>query len=65
MRAADGSFHVQRHASFTNKIPYMRWAQSWMLLALSTLAEAVGGGTSSATRGTSAPVEARMKQASR
>ncbi len=53
MRAADGSFFVQRHARFTNKIPYMRWAQSWMLLALSTLSEA--------SREASAPFETQMK----
>jgi len=65
MRAANGSFFVQRQARFTNKIPYMRWAQSWMLLALSTLAEAVCTAPTPAVREASAPVEAQMKRASR
>jgi hypothetical protein len=30
-----GFFYFQRHRFYTIKIPYMRWAQSWMLYALS------------------------------
>jgi hypothetical protein len=30
-----GFFYFQRHRFWTNKISYMRWAQSWMLYALS------------------------------
>jgi hypothetical protein len=41
MRAGDGSFYVQKHLRFTNRIPYMRWAQAWMLLAMATLSEAL------------------------
>lgn len=32
-----GFFYYQVHSLYTNKISYMRWSQSWMLLALSTL----------------------------
>ncbi|MEK6408696.1 MAG: hypothetical protein AABN34_17370 [Acidobacteriota bacterium] len=30
-----GLFYFQRHRFYTNKISYMRWAQAWMLYALS------------------------------
>jgi hypothetical protein len=30
-----GHFYFQRHRFYTIRIPYMRWAQSWMLYALS------------------------------
>ena len=30
-----GFFYFQRHRFWTNKISYMRWAQAWMLYALS------------------------------
>jgi hypothetical protein len=30
-----GYFYFQRHRLYTIKIPYMRWAQAWMLYALS------------------------------
>jgi len=29
-----GYFYFQRHRFFTNKIPFMRWAQAWMIYAL-------------------------------
>lgn len=32
-------FYCQKHPRYTVKIPYMRWAQAWMLLALATLLE--------------------------
>ncbi len=34
-----GYFYYQVHPFYTNKIPYMRWSQAWMLLALATLLE--------------------------
>jgi len=34
-----GYFHYQIHRYFKIKISYLRWSQSWMLLALSTLLE--------------------------
>jgi hypothetical protein len=34
-----GYFYYQVLPQFTSKIPYMRWSQAWMLLALSTLLE--------------------------
>jgi hypothetical protein len=32
-----GFFYFQKHPFYTNKIPYMRWSQAWMLAALSTI----------------------------
>jgi len=32
-----GYFYFQKHPHYVNRIPYMRWSQAWMLLALSTL----------------------------
>jgi hypothetical protein len=37
MRDKRGYFYYQKHRFLTNKIPYMRWAQAWMLLALTRL----------------------------
>jgi hypothetical protein len=34
-----GYFFFQKHPHWTIRIPYMRWSQAWMLLALATLAE--------------------------
>ena len=39
MQAVRGEFYYQKGRYFTNKIPYMRWAQAWMMLSLSTLLE--------------------------
>jgi hypothetical protein len=38
MAAPDGSFYYQRHRFWTNRTPYMRWGQAWMLRALAALA---------------------------
>ena len=32
-----GYFYYQKHRYWTNRIPYMRWSQAWMLLALASL----------------------------
>jgi len=37
-----GYFYYQVSSFFTSKIPYMRWSQAWMLLALSTLLDECG-----------------------
>ncbi len=37
MQNEDGSFSYQRHRSFTNRIPYMRWTQCWMAYGLAHL----------------------------
>jgi hypothetical protein len=37
MQAARGSFYYQKFRRYTNKIPYMRWSQAWMFLALTQL----------------------------
>ena len=42
MRSADGAFHYQKHANYTNKIPYMRWTQAWMMYALARLNQVAG-----------------------
>jgi hypothetical protein len=38
MRSERGYFYYERHRRYTNRIPYMRWTQAWMLRALSELA---------------------------
>ncbi|BAF58566.1 hypothetical protein PTH_0385 [Pelotomaculum thermopropionicum SI] len=42
MQDRAGYFYYQKYRLFTNKIPYMRWGQAWMMLALSTLLESNG-----------------------
>jgi len=37
MWSARGYFYFQKHPWWTIRIPYMRWNQAWMLLALATL----------------------------
>ena len=37
MQSEDGYFYYRINRLFKNKIPYMRWSQAWMLLALSIL----------------------------
>jgi hypothetical protein len=41
MQDKKGYFYYQKWPFFTNKISYMRWNQAWMLLALSSLIEAL------------------------
>ncbi|MDI6916877.1 MAG: glycoside hydrolase family 76 protein [Thermoplasmatales archaeon] len=41
MQNPAGYFYYQKHGYYINKIPYIRWAQAWMLLALATLLEAI------------------------
>lgn len=36
MQSERGYFYYQINRFFTSKIPYMRWAQAWMFLAMST-----------------------------
>jgi hypothetical protein len=43
MAAADGSFYYQGHLLWTNRTPYMRWGQAWMLYALAKLRLPVDG----------------------
>ena len=40
MQDSEGYFYYRKGRLFTNKIPYMRWAQAWMMLALSHLSVA-------------------------
>ena len=40
MQGKNGYFHYQKTRWFTNKIPYIRWSQAWMLYALAHLIEA-------------------------
>ena len=37
MQAKDGHFYHQVHKHYKIKIPYIRWSQAWMMLALATL----------------------------
>ncbi len=37
MQGSNGNFYYQKWPIITNKVPYMRWNQGWMLLALTTL----------------------------
>jgi hypothetical protein len=37
MQSPSGFYFYQKKRFFKNRIPYMRWSQAWMLLALSTL----------------------------
>ena len=37
MQDKEGYFYYQKYPLIINKIPYMRWNQAWMLLALTTL----------------------------
>lgn len=37
MQDPKGYFYYRKFSWYTNKIPYMRWSQAWMLLALVTL----------------------------
>jgi len=39
MLNSNGHYYYQKLPHYTIKIPYMRWSQAWMLLALSTLLE--------------------------
>ena len=39
MQDPRGYFYAHKWPFFLNKIPYMRWAQAWMMLALATLLE--------------------------
>lgn len=40
MQDKKGYFYYQKWPLITNKIPYMRWSQAWMMLAFTTLLEA-------------------------
>jgi rhamnogalacturonyl hydrolase YesR len=42
MQDREGFFYYQKTRFFTNRIPYMRWAQAWMVLALCELAKGRG-----------------------
>lgn len=37
MQDPDGHFHYLKYRLFSNKIPYMRWSQAWMMYALTNL----------------------------
>ncbi|MEM3504804.1 MAG: hypothetical protein QW532_01080 [Archaeoglobaceae archaeon] len=39
MQSPEGYFYAHKWPFFVNKIPYMRWGQAWMMLALATLLE--------------------------
>jgi rhamnogalacturonyl hydrolase YesR len=37
MRSPEGYFYYQHHRLFTNRVPYLRWANAWMFFGLSSL----------------------------
>ena len=37
MQDSKGYFHYQKGRVFSNRIPYMRWSEAWMMLALSQI----------------------------
>lgn len=39
MRDESGCFYYQKHRHWTNRISYLRWSQTWMLLALAFMLE--------------------------
>lgn len=43
MQDSKGYFYYRKFSWYTNKIPYMRWSQAWMLLALVTLKGKLNG----------------------
>jgi hypothetical protein len=45
MLDSEGYFYFQKGRLFTNRIAYMRWAQAWMLEALTTVLHAEAEGT--------------------
>jgi hypothetical protein len=40
MRSSSGCFYYQKWPWMTNRIPYMRWSQAWMLYAMACMAKA-------------------------
>lgn len=42
MQDPEGFFYYRKYRMFTNRIPYMRWSQAWMFLALTTFLHAAG-----------------------
>jgi hypothetical protein len=42
MRHPSGAFYYRRYRWLTIRIPYMRWGQAWMMLALTRLQKALG-----------------------
>jgi hypothetical protein len=51
MQSPKGYFYTHKWLGFVNKIPYMRWAQAWMMLALSTLLSVKSGDNNESTNG--------------
>ena len=41
MQDQNGFFYHQKWPFLTNKIPYLRWGQAWMMFALSSLMEEI------------------------
>jgi hypothetical protein len=44
MRRGDGAFAFQRHRTFVNRAPHVRWVEAPMLSALVSLCAAEGEG---------------------
>jgi hypothetical protein len=41
MQSKRGYFYYRNYRNYKNKIPYMRWGQAWMLLAITTLLQKI------------------------
>ena len=54
MRAPGGWFYYQKWPLWTNRISYMRWTQSWMLLGLATMQESLAAGSTASVGSTGA-----------
>ena len=50
MHSGDGSFFYQRHRTWTDRTPYMRWGQAWMFAALARLCKVLSGKTTEPLR---------------
>ena len=37
MQSEESYFFYQKNRRYTNRIPYMRWGQAWILLSFATL----------------------------
>ena len=49
MQDPSGYFYAHKWPGFVNRIPYMRWAQAWMMLALSNLLNVKSGDSAEST----------------
>jgi hypothetical protein len=51
MQSKQGYYYYQKQRYYTNRIPYMRWSQSWMFYALAILLNYFSGENEATSRG--------------